>query len=90
MLPAPGFFGSGEAVSEVAREMVGRWGCAGHRTGLGASQSGQEWPYGVDGVAPATKGGRHRSPQIIEECYEQALIVLRYSRDRLTGWRTPF
>ena len=64
---------------------------ASHRIGLGASQSAQEWPYGVDGIAPpAAKAGRHRSPQIIEECYEQALIVLRCSRDRLTGWRIPF
>jgi cell division protease FtsH len=45
---------------------------------------GQESPYGVDGVAPATRElVDTEARKIIEECYEQALTTLRSSRDRL-------
>jgi cell division protease FtsH len=74
-----------ERASEIARQMVGRWGMS---SAIGPvsvlPQSGQESPYGVDGVAPATKElVDTEARKIIEECYEQALTVLRCSRARL-------
>ncbi len=45
---------------------------------------GQESPAGADGAAPATKElVDTETRRIIEECYEQALVTLRGSRDRL-------
>jgi cell division protease FtsH len=45
---------------------------------------GQESPLGLDGVAPATKeliDGEIR--RIVDECYAEAVRVLRDNRDRL-------
>ena len=73
-----------EHASQIARQMVGRWGMSpaiGPVSVLPAS--GQESPYG-DGVAPATRElVDTETRRIIEECYEQALTTLRDSRDRL-------
>src|SRR5689334_18735597 len=73
-----------EHASQIARQMVGRWGMSpaiGPVSVLPAS--GQESPYG-DGVAPATRElVDTETRRIIEECYEQALTALRDSRDRL-------
>jgi cell division protease FtsH len=45
---------------------------------------GQESPYGLDGVAPATRElVDTEARRIIEECYQQALETLRSNRDRL-------
>jgi cell division protease FtsH len=74
-----------EHASSIARQMVGRWGMSsaiGPVTVL--PPPGQESPYGLDGVAPATKElVDTEARKIIEECYEQALATLRGSRDRL-------
>jgi cell division protease FtsH len=73
-----------EHASQIARQMVGRWGMS---PAIGPVSvlppSGQESPYG-DGVAPATRElVDTEARKIIEECYEQALTTLRSSRDRL-------
>jgi cell division protease FtsH len=74
-----------EHASEIARQMVGRWGMS---PAIGPVSvlppPGQESPLGLDGVAPATKElVDTEARRIIEECYEQALATLRASRDRL-------
>ena len=74
-----------EHASQIARQMVGRWGMSpaiGPVTVLPAS--GQESPYGLDGVAPATRElVDTEACRIIEECYARALDTLRSNRDRL-------
>jgi cell division protease FtsH len=71
--------------SNIARQMVGRWGMSpaiGPITVL--PPPGQENPYGLDGVALATKElVDTEARRIIEECYQQALEILRGNRDRL-------
>ena len=71
--------------SNIARQMVGRWGMSpaiGPVTVL--PPPGQESPYGLDGVAPATRElVDTEARKIIEECYEQAVATLRGSRDLL-------
>jgi cell division protease FtsH len=71
--------------SQIARQMVGRWGMSpaiGPITVL--PPPGQENPYGLDGVAPATKElVDTEARNIIEECYQQALQTLRGNRDQL-------
>jgi cell division protease FtsH len=72
-----------EHASQIARQMVGRWGMS---PAIGPvsvlPSSGQESPAG--GVAPATRELIDtETRRIIEECYEQALAALRGSRDRL-------
>jgi len=71
--------------SQIARQMVGRWGMSpaiGPVTVL--PPPGQESPYGLDGVAPATRElVDTETRRIIEECYKQALETLRGNRDRL-------
>jgi cell division protease FtsH len=45
---------------------------------------GQEQPFGVDGVAPATKELVDREVRrLIEDCYDTALETLRSNRERL-------
>jgi len=71
--------------SQIARQMAGRWGMSpaiGPITVL--PPPGQENPYGLDGIAPATKElVDTEARRIIEECYQQALQTLRGNRDRL-------
>jgi len=74
-----------ENASNIARQMVGRWGMS---PAIGPVSvlppPGQESPYGLDGVAPATKElVDTEARKIIEECYEQAVATLRGNRDRL-------
>ena len=74
-----------EHASNIARQMVGRWGMS---PAIGPVSvlppPGQESPFGLDGVAPATRElVDSEARKIIEECYEQALATLRGSRDRL-------
>jgi len=71
--------------SQIARQMVGRWGMS---PAIGPVSvlppSGQESPYGADGVAPATRELIDtETRKIIEECYQQALTTLHGNRDRL-------
>jgi cell division protease FtsH len=74
-----------EHASSIARQMAGRWGMS---PAIGPVSvlppPGQESPYGLDNVAPATRELVDTAARkIIEECYEQALDTLRGNRDRL-------
>ena len=65
--------------------MAGRWGMS---PAIGPvsvlPSSGQQSPYGFDGVAPATKElVDTEARRIIEDCYQQAVTTLRGHRDQL-------
>ncbi|MFB9239101.1 ATP-dependent zinc metalloprotease FtsH [Plantactinospora siamensis] len=74
-----------DQVSDIARQMVGRWGMSdaiGPVTVL--PRPGQESPLGLDGVAPGTRelvDGEVR--RIVEDCYAEALATLREHREQL-------
>jgi cell division protease FtsH len=74
-----------DQVSNIARQMVGRWGMSaaiGPVTVL--PRPGQESPLGLDGVAPATKELIDREVRrIVEECYAEAVATLTAHRDQL-------
>ncbi|WP_250034519.1 ATP-dependent zinc metalloprotease FtsH [Paractinoplanes maris] len=74
-----------DQVSNIARQMVGRWGMSeviGPVTVL--PPPGQESPFGLDGVAPATKELIDAEVRkIVEECYTEALSLLRSHRPQL-------
>jgi cell division protease FtsH len=73
-----------DQVSNIARQMVGRWGMSeaiGPVTVL--PPPGQESPFG-DGVAPATKELIDSEVRkIVDECYAEALQLLRDHRGQL-------
>ncbi|MFL6111760.1 MAG: ATP-dependent zinc metalloprotease FtsH, partial [Catenulispora sp.] len=75
-----------DQVSNIARQMVGRWGMSdaiGPVTVL--PPPGSESPFGLDGVAPATKelvDGEVR--KIVDDCYADAVRLLREHREQLT------
>jgi cell division protease FtsH len=73
-----------DQVSNIARQMVGRWGMSeaiGPVTVL--PPPGQESPFG-DGVAPATKELIDSEVRkIVDECYADALRLLREHRGQL-------
>ena len=74
-----------DQVSTIARQMVGRWGMSdtiGPVTVI--PPPGQESPFGLDGVAPATKELVDREVRrIVEECYDEAVATLHGHRDQL-------
>jgi cell division protease FtsH len=74
-----------DQVSNIARQMVGRWGMSdaiGPVTVL--PPPGQESPFGLDGVAPATKELVDAEVRkIVDECYAEALGLLRGHRPQL-------
>jgi cell division protease FtsH len=74
-----------DQVSNIARQMVGRWGMSeaiGPVTVL--PPPGQESPLGLDGVAPATKELIDAEVRkIVDECYADALQLLRAHRGQL-------
>jgi cell division protease FtsH len=74
-----------DQVSNIARQMVGRWGMSeaiGPVTVL--PPPGQESPLGLDGVAPATKELIDAEVRkIVDECYADALELLRKHRPQL-------
>ncbi|MBU2668377.1 ATP-dependent zinc metalloprotease FtsH [Actinoplanes bogorensis] len=74
-----------DQVSNIARQMVGRWGMSdaiGPVTVL--PPPGQESPLGLDGVAPATKELIDAEVRkIVEACYAEALSLLRSHRPQL-------
>ncbi|WP_239117864.1 ATP-dependent zinc metalloprotease FtsH [Paractinoplanes ferrugineus] len=74
-----------DQVSNIARQMVGRWGMSdaiGPVTVL--PPPGQESPLGLDGVAPATKELIDAEVRkIVDECYADALRLLRAHRPQL-------
>ncbi|HYJ76170.1 MAG TPA: ATP-dependent zinc metalloprotease FtsH [Kineosporiaceae bacterium] len=74
-----------DQVSNIARQMVGRWGMS---SALGPvtvlPPPGQESPLGIDGVAPATKELVDREVRrIVDECYDEAVTTLVANRSRL-------
>jgi cell division protease FtsH len=76
-----------DQVSNIARQMVGRWGMSaaiGPVTVL--PPPGSESPFGLDGVAPATKELIDLEVRkIVDECYEEALDLLRGHREQLAS-----
>jgi cell division protease FtsH len=74
-----------DQVSNIARQMVGRWGMSdaiGPVTVL--PPPGQESPLGLDGVAPATKELVDREVRkIVDDCYAEAVATLRDHRPQL-------
>jgi cell division protease FtsH len=74
-----------DQVSNIARQMVGRWGMSeaiGPVTVL--PPPGQESPFGLDGVAPATKELIDAEVRrIVDDCYVEALRLLRDHRPQL-------
>ncbi|HEY0533077.1 MAG TPA: ATP-dependent zinc metalloprotease FtsH [Actinoplanes sp.] len=74
-----------DQVSNIARQMVGRWGMSeaiGPVTVL--PPPGQESPLGLDGVAPATKELIDAEVRkIVDACYAEALELLRGHRPQL-------
>jgi cell division protease FtsH len=74
-----------DQVSNIARQMVGRWGMSeaiGPVTVL--PPPGQESPLGLDGVAPATKELIDAEVRkIVDSCYAEALELLRGHRPQL-------
>ncbi|MCO8271059.1 ATP-dependent zinc metalloprotease FtsH [Actinoplanes sp. TRM 88003] len=74
-----------DQVSNIARQMVGRWGMSdaiGPVTVL--PPPGQESPFGLDGVAPGTKELIDSEVRkIVDECYAEALSLLRSHRPQL-------
>ncbi len=76
-----------DQVTRVARQMVGRWGMS---QAVGPVSvlppPGQESPFGLDGVAPATKEMIDAEVRrIVEECYAEAVETLRTNRAQLDG-----
>jgi cell division protease FtsH len=74
-----------DQATRLARQMVGRWGMS---PAVGPVSvlppMGQEQPFGVDGVAPATKELIDvEVRRLIEDCYREAFDTLRSSRERL-------
>jgi len=74
-----------DQVSNIARQMVGRWGMSeaiGPVTVL--PPPGSESPLGLDGVAPATKELVDAEVrQIVDGCYAEAVDLLRRHRGQL-------
>jgi cell division protease FtsH len=74
-----------DQVSNIARQMVGRWGMSdaiGPVTVL--PPPGRESPLGLDGVAPGTKELIDAEVRkIVDECYAEALHLLRDHRPQL-------
>jgi cell division protease FtsH len=79
-----------DQVSQIARQMVGRWGMSdavGPITVL--PPPGQESPFGLDGVAPATKELIDEEVRrLVEDCYAEAVDTLRQHRGQLDALAT--
>jgi cell division protease FtsH len=75
-----------DQVSNIARQMVGRWGMSeaiGPVTVLPAP--GNESPFGLDGIAPATKELIDAEVRkIVEGCYAEAVELLQGHREQLS------
>jgi cell division protease FtsH len=75
-----------DQVSNIARQMVGRWGMSeaiGPVTVL--PPPGTESPFGIDGVAPATKElVDSEVRKIVENCYAEAVRLLMEHREQLS------
>ena len=74
-----------EQATRIARQMVGRWGMS---RAVGPVSvlppPGQDQPFGLDGVAPATKELVDvEVRRLVDDCYAEALQTLRDNRARL-------
>jgi cell division protease FtsH len=74
-----------DQVTSIARQMVGRWGMS---EAIGPVSvlppPGQESPFGMDGVAPATKELLDQEVRrIVDECYTEAVATLQGHREQL-------
>jgi cell division protease FtsH len=74
-----------EQATRIARQMVGRWGMS---RAVGPVSvlppPGQDQPFGLDGVAPATKELVDvEVRRLVDDCYAEALQTLRDNRERL-------
>jgi cell division protease FtsH len=74
-----------QQATQLARQMVGRWGMS---PAVGPVSvlppPGQEQPFGLDGVAPATKElVDSEVRRLVDDCYAEALQTLRSNRERL-------
>ncbi len=74
-----------DQVTGVARQMVGRWGMSDEIGPVSVlPPPGQESPFGLDGVAPATKELLDREVRrIVDECYAEAVATLGDHREQL-------
>ena len=74
-----------DQVTSIARQMVGRWGMSdavGPLTVL--PPPGQESPFGLDGVATATRELVDREVRrIVDECHDEAVATLIAHREQL-------
>jgi cell division protease FtsH len=74
-----------QQATQIARQMVGRWGMS-RAVGPVAvlPPSGQEQPFGADGVAPATRQlVEDEVRRLLIEAHDHAVTTLRDNRDRL-------
>ena len=74
-----------EQATQIARQMVGRWGMSAAVGPVSVlPPPGQEQPFGVDGVAPATRELVDvEVRRLVDDCYAEALQTLRGNRERL-------
>ncbi|MGY1603967.1 ATP-dependent zinc metalloprotease FtsH [Geodermatophilus sp. SYSU D00815] len=74
-----------EQATQLARQMVGRWGMSGAVGPVSVlPPSGTEQPFGLDGVAPGTRQLVDQEVRrLLDECYAMAVEALRGNRDRL-------
>jgi cell division protease FtsH len=74
-----------DQVTQLARQMVGRWGMSPTVGPVSVlPPPGQEQPFGLDGIAPATKAlVDEEVRRLVEECFGQAVQTLRGNRERL-------
>ncbi|MGY1701454.1 ATP-dependent zinc metalloprotease FtsH [Geodermatophilus sp. SYSU D00766] len=73
-----------EQVTRIARQMVGRWGMSAAVGPVAVLPASGEQPFGLDGVAPATRELVDvEVRRLVEECYAEALATLRGHRERL-------
>ena len=76
-----------ERVSQIARQMVGRWGMSdviGPVSVLPSSGSDMPWMENSDGPSAATRElVDQEARRIIEDCYADAMRVLRENRNKL-------
>jgi len=74
-----------EQVTAIARQMVGRWGMSDAVGPLSVlPRPGDEHPFGVDGVAPATRELVDAEiRRLVEDCDRQAVDTLRSHRANL-------
>jgi cell division protease FtsH len=74
-----------DQVTSIARQMVGRWGMSDTIGPVSVlPPPGQESPFGVDGVAPATRELVDQDVRrIVDDCYADAVATLREHREQL-------